>query len=62
MGWFSKLFKGKRQKLWVLNVQRDMPVEYLLELLRLKTPVISAREYSKLPRHLQQLFVPSRGR
>lgn len=59
--WFRNLFaKPKRQRRYVLNVQRDMPLEYLLRLLQIHTPVLSAKEYNKLPPHLKELFVPSR--
>ena len=58
-GWFGK---PKRQKRYVLNVQREMPLEYLLEILRIHTPVISASQYNKLPPELKKLFVPSRGK
>lgn len=61
MKWFRNLFK-KRQRRYVLNVQREMPTEYLLEVLRLHTPVISAAQYNRLAPELQKLFVPSRGR
>lgn len=56
--WFRKA--PKRQKRYVLNLQRNMPDEYLLQLLRLHTPVISAREFNKLPEHLRAMFVPCR--
>ena len=50
----------KRQRRYVLNVQREMPLEYLLEILRRHTPIIGAKEYNKLPPELKALFVPSR--
>lgn len=52
--------RTKRQKRWVLNVQRDLPLEYLLQILRLHTPVLSASQYNKLAPELKKLFVPSR--
>lgn len=52
--------RTKRQRRWVLNVQREMPLEYLLEVLRLHTPTLSASQYNKLSPELKKLFVPSR--
>lgn len=52
--------RPKRQRRYCLNVQREMPLEYLLEILRLHTPVISASQFNKLPPELKKLFVPSR--
>lgn len=64
--WFNNLptfgvgHKPKRQRRYVLNVQRDLPVEYLMQILQMHTPVISAREYNRLPAHLKALFIQSR--
>ena len=62
IAWLKGLLgaKPKRQRRYVLNVQREMPLEYLLDILRANTPVISQREYAKLAPHLQKLFVPCR--
>ena len=62
IAWLKSLFtrKTKRQRRYVLNIQREMPLEYLLEVLRLHTPVLSAAQFNKLPPELKKLFVPSR--
>lgn len=56
------LAKPKRQRRYILNVQREMPLEYLLEVLRLHTPTLSASQYNKLAPELKKLFVASRGK
>lgn len=57
LSWFSK---PKRQRRFVLNVHQDIALTDLVELLRRHTPVLSAKDYNRLPANLKALFVPSR--
>lgn len=60
LNWFGR--KRREQRKWVLHLTatKGVPLNDLIELLARHTPLITQREYSKLPKHLQALFVPTR--
>ena len=49
--------KARRQAKYCLNVRRDIPLEDLIRILQYRTPLLSAREWGKLPKELQQYFI-----
>ena len=58
MKWFRGLFKRRRQHTrFCLNVHKDLPLADLILILRAHTPVISAREFNRLPPSLRGYFV-----
>lgn len=57
--WFGK---KKRQKRYVMVVKESMDTFALIRFLMDDTPTITAGQYNKLEKHVQDLFVASRGK
>jgi len=62
LAFLKRLFRKRRQRRYVLRVNQEIPLDVLLLIVAKFTPIISKRDYDRLPPHVKAHFIPTRGK